>query len=88
MSEWDQVVMALIRGTAIANDEVELVHLRELTPVEQIEVGFVFWAALLEENGSQAGGSTQLTKVRSVVDAQRFLNTPGKILTYNATPYT
>jgi hypothetical protein len=73
MRGFEKPVADLIHGTAIADDEVELTLLRELPLEEQLEVGFVLHEAMLQEKRSSGVGNGRLVGVRSIVEAQRFL---------------
>ncbi len=79
MSVLEKDLVDLLRGTAIENNEAELAHLRKLTLHEQIEVGFVLRAAMLEDKASKAEGGSELAKVRSVDEALRFLYPAGSL---------
>jgi hypothetical protein len=68
-------VADLIRGTAIASDEVELARLSKLPLEEQLEVGIVLYEAMFQEKrSSNGGGNPTLAGVRSVAAARIFLD--------------
>ena len=73
LKEYRKAVMELLRGTAIVNDEAELARLRKLGLDQQMEVGFVLRAAMLQAKATKAGGTTELAEVRSVDDALHYL---------------
>jgi hypothetical protein len=74
MREHEKHLMELIRGTAIENNEAELTRLRKLPPREQLEVGMVMYEAMHQEKASSRLRNEKLAEVRSVVAAQRFLD--------------
>jgi hypothetical protein len=75
MSGFDKSVADLISGTPIEGDESELASLRKLPFEEQLEVGVVLHAALLQKKLSDHGaGNARLAGVRSVTDAVRYLD--------------
>jgi hypothetical protein len=74
MRKHEKHLMELIRGTAIENNEAELARLRKLPQKEQLEVGMVMYAAMNQEKLPSRLRDEKLAKVRSVVDAQRFLD--------------
>ena len=74
MRGFEKPVADLIRGTAIEDDEVELALLRKLPLEEQLEVGFVLHEAMLQEKRPSGVRNGRLAGVRSVVEAQRFLD--------------
>jgi hypothetical protein len=73
---FEKVVVSLLSGVTIENDEAELARLRELTPHKQIEVGFVLRAAVFEGKASKPSEISELAGVRSVDDALCFLRDP------------
>ena len=74
MRDLPKPVADLIRGTAIASDEVELARLSNFPLKEQLEIGIVLYEAMLQEKRPDNGGSNPtLAGLRSVTDARAFL---------------
>ena len=74
MEGFEEVVADLLRGTAIENNEDELVRLRKLPPEEQLEVGLVLHETILQKKHPNRYRNERLAGIRSVADAQRFLD--------------
>jgi hypothetical protein len=74
MRGFEKPVADLIHDTAIEEDEVELARLRKLSLKEQLEVGFVLHEAMLQEKRPNGVRNERLAGVRSVAEAQRFLD--------------
>jgi hypothetical protein len=74
MEELAKSVTELIRGTAVENNELEMVKLRELPLEEQIEVGIVLRTAMLRGKDHPESRNGELGEVRSVAEAQRLLD--------------
>lgn len=74
MEGFEGVVADLLRGTAIENNEDELVRLRKLPSVEQLEVSLVLHEAMLQKKHPNRFWNDRLVGIRSVAEARSFLD--------------
>lgn len=74
MRDFEEAVAALVRDTAIENDETEQAQLKRLSLEEQLEIAFVLHEAMKQARLPNGARNERPSGVRSIADAQRVLD--------------
>ncbi|HVF01472.1 MAG TPA: hypothetical protein VNA27_09090 [Rubrobacteraceae bacterium] len=74
MRFFEEAVAALVRDTAVENDETEQARLKRLSLEEQLEIAFVLHEAMKQARLPNGAQSERLSGMRSIADAQRVLD--------------
>lgn len=74
MRDFEEAVAALVRDTAVENDETEQARLKRLPLEEQLEIAFVLHEAMRQASLPNGARNEKLSGVRSIADARRVLD--------------